>query len=160
VLGVGRVLRLVAAGVAALALAAPAAAHTDGGQGLSLQWPASGTVTRGYGYDGADWHPGIDIGTLRSLDVTAAAPGVVEAIGYAPHYEGYGEVVVVDLGDGIEALYAHLSRVAVHEGDQVVAGQKLGNAGCTGSCTGTHLHFELREHGEAFDPAPLLTGSP
>jgi murein DD-endopeptidase MepM/ murein hydrolase activator NlpD len=156
--GVGRVLRLVAAGVGALALVAPAAAHTDGGQGLYLQWPASGTITRGFGYDGSrgEWHPGIDIGTLRSLDITAAAPGVVEAIGYVPHYEGYGEVVLVDLGDGLEALYAHLSWVTVHQGEHVVTGQKLGNAGCTGYCTGTHLHFELRERGEAFDPAPLL----
>jgi murein DD-endopeptidase MepM/ murein hydrolase activator NlpD len=156
--GVGRVLRLVAAGVGALALVAPAAAHTDGGQGLYLQWPASGTITRGFGYDGSrgEWHPGIDIGTLRSLDITAAAPGVVEAIGYVPHYEGYGEVVLVDLGDGLEALYAHLSWVTVKAGEQVLPGQKLGNAGCTGYCTGTHLHFELREHGEAFDPAPLL----
>ena len=154
--GVGRVLRLGAAGVAALALAAPAAAHTDGGQGLSLVWPASGVVTRGYGYDGPEWHSGIDIGTLRTLDITAAAPGLVEAIGYVPHYEGYGEVVLVDLGDGLEALYAHLSWVTVHQGEVVVTGQKLGNAGCTGICTGTHLHFELRERGEAFDPAPLL----
>jgi murein DD-endopeptidase MepM/ murein hydrolase activator NlpD len=90
------------------------------------------------------------------LDITAAAPGVVEAIGYVPHYEGYGEVVLVDLGDGLEALYAHLSWVTVKEGDHVVTSQKLGDAGCTGYCTGTHLHFEMREHGEAFDPAPLL----
>ena len=104
-----------------------------------------------------EWHPGIDIGTLRSLDITAAAPGVVEAIGYVPHYEGYGEVVLVDLGDGLEALYAHLSWVTrASRATTCVTGQKLGNAGCTGYCTGTHLHFELREHGEAFDPAPLL----
>jgi murein DD-endopeptidase MepM/ murein hydrolase activator NlpD len=151
-----RGLRLVAAGAAALVSAAPAAAHTDSGWGLSLQWPASGTVTRGYGYDGGDWHPGIDIGTLSSLDITAAAAGIVEAVGYAPQYEGYGEVVLVDMGHGLEALYAHLSSVAVAVGDQVFSGQKLGLAGCTGYCTGTHLHFELRERGVAFDPAPLL----
>ena len=103
-----------------------------------------------------EWHPGIDIGTLRSLDITAAAPGVVEAIGYVPHYEGYGEVVLVDLGDGLEALYAHLVGSPCTSGEQVLTGQKLGIAGCTGYCTGTHLHFELRERGEAFDPAPLL----
>ena len=153
---VGRGLRLVAAGAAALVCAAPAAAHTDGGWGLYLRWPATGTVTRGFGPDGSEWHPGIDVGSLSSLDVTAAASGVVEAIGYAPHYEGYGAVVLVDMGHGLEALYAHLSVVGVKVGDVVVTGQKLGLAGCTGWCTGTHLHFELRDRGMAFDPAPLL----
>ena len=154
--GVGRVLRLVAAGAAAVICAASASAHTDSGPGLSLVWPASGTITRGFGYDGAEWHPGIDIGTLRSLDVNAAAPGVVEAIGYAPTFDGYGNVVLVDMGHGLEALYAHLLEVGVHVGEQVSTGQKLGLAGCTGYCTGTHLHFEVRSHGVAFDPSPLL----
>lgn len=142
---------------AAVALAAPAFAMTEDGPGLSLVWPAQGTITRGYGWDGGDWHPGIDIGTLRSLDVTAAAPGVVTATGYvSPTYDGYGQVVVVDLGFGLEALYAHLSSVGVQIGRTVATGQTLGLAGCTGWCTGTHLHFELRDIGTAFDPAPLL----
>jgi len=153
---VGRLLRLVAGGAAALTFAAPAAAHTDSGQGLSLEWPASGTITRGFGYDGAEWHPGIDIGSLRSLDVIAAAAGVVEAIGYAPTFDGYGNVVLVGMGQGLEALYAHLAEVDVAVGVQVAPGEKLGLAGCTGYCTGTHLHFELRWHGVAFDPSPLL----
>ena len=148
-----------AAAVSAAALticAAPAGAHTDSGQGLALTWPASGTVTRGFGWDGPSWHPGIDIGTLRSLDIAAAGSGIVEAVAYAPHFEGYGNIVLVDLGDGIEALYAHLSEIEVKVGDVVDAGQKLGRAGCTGWCTGTHLHFELRQDGVAFDPSPLL----
>jgi murein DD-endopeptidase MepM/ murein hydrolase activator NlpD len=150
-------LRFAAVPAAALALAAPAFAMTEDGPGLSLVWPAQGTITRGYGWDGGDWHPGIDIGTLRSLDVTAAAPGVVTATGYvSPTYDGYGQVVVVDLGFGLEALYAHLSSVGVQIGQTVATGQKLGLAGCTGWCTGTHLHFELRDIGTAFDPAPLL----
>jgi murein DD-endopeptidase MepM/ murein hydrolase activator NlpD len=149
-------LRLAAACAAALICALPAGAHTDGGPGLSLVWPASGTVTRGFGWDGPEWHPGIDVGTLRSLDITAAAPGVVEAVAYPPHFEGYGNIVLVDLGDGLEALYAHLAEVDVSVGDTVETGQKLGIAGCTGYCTGTHLHFELRQDGVAFDPAPLL----
>jgi murein DD-endopeptidase MepM/ murein hydrolase activator NlpD len=119
-------------------------------------WPASGTVTRGFGWDGPSWHPGIDIGTLTSLDITAAAPGVVEAVWETPHFEGYGNIVLVDMGDGLEALYAHLSDVGVKVGDTVETGQKLGIAGCTGYCTGTHLHFEMRQDGTAFDPAPLL----
>jgi murein DD-endopeptidase MepM/ murein hydrolase activator NlpD len=139
-----------------MTFAAPAAAHTDGGWGLYLQWPSSGTVTRGFGWDGSEWHPGIDIGTLTSLDVTAAAAGVVAAVGYVPGYDGYGAIVVVDIGHGYQALYAHLSAVAVKPGDQVVAGDRLGTAGCTGWCTGTHLNFELRSGGTAIDPAPLL----
>jgi murein DD-endopeptidase MepM/ murein hydrolase activator NlpD len=139
--------------------AAPAFGMTDGGPGLSLVWPATGTITRGFGYDpssGED-HKGIDIGSLRSLDVTAAAPGIVEQVGYVePAFDGYGNIVLVDMGDGIEALYGHLASVGVRVGELVWPGQKLGIAGCTGYCTGTHLHFELRDDGVAFDPAPLL----
>jgi murein DD-endopeptidase MepM/ murein hydrolase activator NlpD len=139
-----------------LVWAAPVGAHPDGGRQISLVWPATGTITRGFGWDGGDWHPGIDIGTLASLDVTAAAPGVVEQTGYPAGFEGYGDIVLVDLGQGFEALYAHLSATAVSVGDVVAAGQRLGTAGCTGWCTGTHLHFELREDGKAVDPSPLL----
>ncbi len=149
-------MRSAAACVAALVCAAPAAAHTDGGRQLSLEWPASGTVTRGFGYDAGRRHPGIDIGTLTSLDVEAAAPGVVQKVGYQTGFEGYGEVVLVNVGEGFQTLYAHLSEPLVQEGDVVAAGQKLGIAGSTGFSTGTHLHFELREDGEAVDPALLL----
>ena len=154
----GRVLRLAAAGLSALVCAGPAAAHTDGGWGLTFEWPAQGTVTRGFGWDAtmSEWHTGVDIGSLRSLDVVAAAPGVVEATGYAYGYEGYGKIVLVDLGGGLEALYAHLDSVAVPVGARVAAGEHLGEAGCTGYCTGTHLHFEVRQGGVAIDPTPLL----
>ena len=113
-------------------------------------------MTRGWGWDGPEFHKGIDVGTLRSLDIRAAAPGRVEAVGYATGFEGYGNIVLVDLGSGFEALYAHLSRVDVVPGDVVATGRLLGLAGCTGWCTGTHLHFEVREGGVAIDPAPLL----
>lgn len=153
----GRALAALAATLT-LCCAAPAFGMTDGGAGLSLTWPASGTVTRGFGYDPTmgGFHAGIDIGSLRSLDVRAAAPGVVEATGYASGFEGYGNVVLVSLGGGLEALYAHLASVRVAVGDTVFTGELLGQAGCTGYCTGTHLHFELRDDGVAFDPAPLL----
>jgi murein DD-endopeptidase MepM/ murein hydrolase activator NlpD len=131
---------------------------TDGGRGVSLIWPADGTITRGFGYDptmGED-HPGIDIGTLQSLAVRAAGPGRVVATGYASGFDGYGNIVLVDMGFGLEALYAHLSAVHAHVGEVVAAGAYLGLAGCTGYCTGTHLHFELRSGGVAFDPASLL----
>jgi murein DD-endopeptidase MepM/ murein hydrolase activator NlpD len=115
-------------------------------------WPASGTVTSPFGDDGGRWHPGLDIGILRSLTVRAAQPGRVIAVGPQTGFEGYGNVVEVALGDGYVALYAHLADWRVRTGDQVAAGQRLGTAGCTGSCTGTHLHFELRHDGEPVNP--------
>jgi murein DD-endopeptidase MepM/ murein hydrolase activator NlpD len=140
----------------ALAFAAPAAAHTDSPHQLELAWPAQGTVTSPFGWDGARPHSGIDIGILRSLDVRAAAPGRVTAVGYQQGYEGYGNVVLVDVGRPFSTLYAHLSRGTVRVGQFVLAGERLGIAGCTGWCTGTHLHFEFRRGGEAIDPRTLL----
>lgn len=140
----------------ALALAAPAAAHTDSPHQLSLDWPAQGTVTSPFGWDGSRPHSGIDIGILRSLDIRAAAPGRVTAVGYQPGYEGYGNVVLVDVGRPFSTLYAHLTRATVRVGQVVAAGERLGIAGCTGWCTGTHLHFELRRAGLAIDPMALF----
>lgn len=115
-------------------------------------WPAQGTITTPFVPGG---HPGLDIGILRSLTVRAAAAGRVELVGEQSGYEGYGRIVLVDVGGGYSTLYAHLSRVSVPAGAEVSAGQPLGIAGCTGWCTGTHLHFELRQHGEAVNPARI-----
>jgi murein DD-endopeptidase MepM/ murein hydrolase activator NlpD len=123
---------------------------------LVLGTPAIGTLTDGYGLRWGRLHAGLDIGILRDLKVTAAAGGLVTATGYLSGYEGYGNVVTVDLGGGQENLYAHLSRIAVRPGERVEAGQLLGLACCTGSCTGTHLHFELRVNGNPVDPLPLM----
>ena len=57
-----------------------------------------------------EWHPGIDVGTLRSLDIIAAAPGVVEVIGYASGFDGYGDVVLVNMGSRLRHC-THLSEV-------------------------------------------------
>jgi murein DD-endopeptidase MepM/ murein hydrolase activator NlpD len=149
-------MRLLVCALAVLVCAPAAAAHTDSGVGISFEWPAQGTVTSPFGRDGARWHSGIDIGSLRSLDVVASAPGTVVAVGYVAGYEGYGEIVAVDVGSGLETLYAHLAEPRVAIGEHVWTGELLGIAGCTGWCTGTHLHFELREDGVAIDPTALL----
>jgi murein DD-endopeptidase MepM/ murein hydrolase activator NlpD len=151
--------RLLLCALAALVFASAAPAMTDGGPGLSFQWPAQGTVTSPFGNDAGRWHTGVDIGILRSLDVVAAAPGTVVGIGEPTGYEGYGQLVEVDVGGGFTTLYAHLSRPLVQVGDVVWTGEMLGVAGCTGWCTGTHLHFELRLDGVAIDPTPLLPTS-
>lgn len=123
---------------------------------IQFVWPANGTVTSGYGPRSGGFHPGLDIGMLRSLAVRAATGGTVIGAGYLTGYEGYGNLVVVDVGNGYTLLYGHLSRASVKVGDVVAQGDPIGTAGCTGSCTGTHLHFELRKNGRWVDPTPFL----
>src|SRR6186713_17609 len=147
-----------------LILVAPASAVVNGPidvylehlEPLALEWPANGTVTDGYGERWGRMHLGIDVGILRSLDVRAATSGTVTAAGWLTGYEGYGNVVTVDIGSGYTLLYAHLSVAQVVPGQWLDAGDPVGQAGCTGSCTGTHLHFELRKNGAPIDPAPYL----
>jgi murein DD-endopeptidase MepM/ murein hydrolase activator NlpD len=142
----------------ALALVPNAVARTDGGRQLAFEWPADGVQTSPYGWDGGRWHSGIDIGILRSLGVRAAESGIVTRVGTPVGYEGYGEVVEVQVSERYSNLYAHLSRAAVVPGEYVVVGQSVGVAGCTGWCTGTHLHFELRDRGRPIDPTALMSG--
>ena len=146
----------VCAALAALLFPVVAQAHTDAGWQLSLGEPADGTITSPFGSDGYRWHPGLDIGILRSPDVRAAAAGVVTQIGSVAGFDGYGNIVLVRHRDGFSTLYAHLSQVLAHVGQQVWSGEQIGIAGCTGSCTGTHLHFELRYGNVAMDPSLLF----
>lgn len=156
--------RVCGAALASLALAAPAQAvpdvpievYLDHVAPLQLEWPASGTLTDGFGQRWGRPHLGIDIGILSSLGVVAADSGTVTAAGWLTGYEGYGHVVIVDSGGGYSQLYAHLSAASVVPGQWVEAGEPIGTAGCTGSCTGTHLHFEHRLHGVSLDPLPFL----
>jgi murein DD-endopeptidase MepM/ murein hydrolase activator NlpD len=111
-------------------------------------WPAQGSVTTPF----SAGHPGIDIGILRSLSVRAAQPGMVIKVGRPQGFEGYGNVVEVADGRGYTTLYAHLSGWRVRVGEQVRQGQRIGTAGCTGWCTGTHLHFEMRLRGAPINP--------
>ncbi len=111
-------------------------------------WPAQGTVTTPFG----SAHPGIDIGILRSRAIRAAQPGTVIAVGRPRGYEGYGNIVEIADGRGFTSLYAHLAGWRVRLGEQIAQGQRLGTAGCTGWCTGTHLHFEMRLRGRPVNP--------
>lgn len=119
-------------------------------------WPVSGSISSGYGPRGGGFHPGVDIGSLRSLAVRSATDGVVLGAGYLAGYEGYGILVLVDIGNGYTLLYGHLSRAAVKAGDVLEQGDPIGTAGCTGRCYGTHLHFELRKNDRWVDITPFL----
>lgn len=148
--------RRVLAAVAALCVCAPAQAKTDGPTQLPFVWPAQGTITSPFGNDHGRWHPGLDIGILRSLTIRASAPGVVTGVGTPPGYMGYGNLVIVRMAPGFDALYAHLSSWRVRVGAHVTADEPIAVAGCTGWCTGTHLHFELRESGRPVNPLRFL----
>ena len=65
---------------------------------------------------------------------------------------GYGNVVMIDHGNGVETRYAHCHELFVKEGDKIPAGSLVGSVGSTGRSTGPHLHFEVRKDGVALDP--------
>ena len=95
-------------------------------------------------------HAGLDIGAATGTPVRAAASGTVS---FAGALSGYGNTVVVDHGGGVTTLYAHQSSLGAATGEAVVAGERLGRVGATGTATGPHLHFEVRVGGAPVDPA-------
>ena len=140
-----------------LVVAPVASARMDSAARLQMVWPASGTVTARFGdWRGSNRHDGIDIGMLRTLRLRAVTGGVVRKTGYVAGYAGYGQIVILDVPGPYTALYAHLSSVSVKRGQHVRKGQRLGLAGCTGSCSGTHLHFEVKRKGVSVNPLRFL----
>ena len=126
----------------------------------SLVRPAAGSMTGWFGEGRRTHrHAGIDFDGDTGDPVTAAGAGVVTHAGSAPSaYAGYGQMVLIDHGNGVSTLYAHLSRIAVHSGATVESGDLVGAIGTTGSVTGSHLHFEVRIGGRPVNPSAWLAG--
>jgi murein DD-endopeptidase MepM/ murein hydrolase activator NlpD len=118
-----------------------------------LIWPVPGPITSPYGMRWGSLHPGIDIGAGTGTPIRAAASGRVTVAGYSG---GYGNLTVIDHGNGIVTAYAHQSSLAASAGQQVAQGQVIGYVGSTGSSTGPHLHFEVRVNGSPVDPLGYL----
>jgi hypothetical protein len=114
-------------------------------------------VTAGFGWRThpvfrmPQFHTGIDLAGRQT--VLAPADGVVVQVEVRP---GYGLTTIIDHGDGIATVLAHLAAVAVHPGDHVTRGQSIGTEGHSGYATGDHLHFEVRLHGVPTDPRRWL----
>jgi murein DD-endopeptidase MepM/ murein hydrolase activator NlpD len=131
---------------------------TGSGNG-SLSWPVSGPVVSPYGYrihpilGYRKMHTGIDVAVGYGVPIHSAGAGTVI---YASWMGGYGNVIIVDHGDGLSTLYAHQSRLAVGNGARVTRGQTVGYVGSTGFSTGPHLHFEVRVNGNPVDPMGYL----
>jgi len=121
----------------------------------TISTPVRGTVTSNFGPRGGRNHDGIDIAAPAGTAVRAAACGTVSLAG---QQSGYGNIVCITHTSQFSTCYAHLSRFGVTSGAQVQQGQVIGYVGCTGSCTGPHLHFETRVNGQPQDPRTYLSG--
>ncbi|MEW5868054.1 MAG: peptidoglycan DD-metalloendopeptidase family protein [Chloroflexota bacterium] len=113
-------------------------------------WPANNHFISGFDYNPSANHPGIDIDGNEGDPVYAADSGVVVYAGWNDW--GYGNVVVIDHGNGWQTLYAHLSAIYASCGQSLWQGNILGAFGATGNATGAHLHFEMMFNGAKVNP--------
>ena len=143
---------MLSANVAQSAAAAPAGP-------AAMQWPVAGEITSPFGERknpmgaGDDFHPGLDIAAEEGTPIAAACAGRVVAAGPDG---GYGNLIVVDDGNGVSTRYGHCSQIFARVGDTVMPGQTIGAVGSTGHSTGPHLHFEVRVNDRPVDPAAFI----
>ena len=129
------------------------------GHGIFLEPVPGAPITSPFGprvhpiFGDVRMHTGIDFGAPEGTPIHAAADGTVVMAG---PYGGYGNATVIDHGNGLATLYGHQSQLLVKAGDHVPRGQVIGLVGCTGNCTGPHVHFEVRLNGTPVDPANYL----
>ncbi|MDW7672302.1 MAG: M23 family metallopeptidase [Bacillota bacterium] len=123
-------------------------------------WPTSGRISSPFGNRisptnrrRTEFHQGIDIANSTGTSIVAAGSGIVT---YAGYNGGYGRMVIVSHGYGYTSVYAHNNKILVEVGDRVEKGDLIALMGRTGRATGTHLHFEIRVHGEPVDPLTIL----
>jgi murein DD-endopeptidase MepM/ murein hydrolase activator NlpD len=116
-------------------------------------WPVQGVLTSGFGWRWGRMHEGIDLAVPVGTPVVAAAAGTVIVAGW---FGGYGNLVVVDHGNGFATAYGHNTSVTVGVGQLVAQGQLISYSGSTGHSTGPHVHFEVRVNGTAVDPLGYL----
>ena len=113
-------------------------------------WPLNKiNVSSDYGYRRGKLHAGIDLRAPRGTRIFASAAGRVV---FSGRKRGYGNLIVIDHGSGIETAYAHNNRNIAIKGQRVEQGQVVATVGRSGNATGNHVHFEFRKHGKAINP--------
>lgn len=113
--------------------------------------PVNGYVSQGY----RNYHRAVDIATgAVGVPIKSLGRGHVEYTGYMA--DGHGYTVVVDHGDNLKSLYAHMGKIEVGVGNEVNSSTTLGTVGLTGRTTGAHLHLELYDNEVAVDPSKIL----
>lgn len=157
----GEQAKKLAAFVSTLPPARTPVAGATGFSGLKgrLAFPAAGPVTVGFGrvlnprFKTVTVQNGIDVGAPAGAPVRAVAAGRVVHAGW---FKGYGNLVILDHGEGYHSLVAHLGTMQTAMGEEVASGGILGTVGDSGSLKGPYLYFELREHGRPVDPRQWL----
>ncbi len=120
-------------------------------------WPLLPNISSMYGLRHNRLHAGLDLLAPTGTAIIASRGGTVVR---ASRYYGYGNLVVIDHGDGTQSWYAHLSRIIARAGEAVSQGDTLGLAGATGKASAPHLHFEIRQDGAPVDPLVWLPPPP
>ena len=118
--------------------------------GINFIKPTSGVISSRYGSRWGRTHKGVDIAASTGTSIKAAASGTVTTAGW--NNGGYGYLIVITHGNGIQTYYGHCSSISVKEGQTVSQGDVIGKVGSTGRSTGPHLHFEIRVNGTAYNP--------
>ena len=119
---------------------------------------ASRRISAPYGIRTYRMHRGVDMGLCHGEDrtIVAAFTGVVTKVRNQGRRKGYGKYVILDHGNGLTTLYAHLASWQVNVGDTLQAGDTIGVGGNTGRSFGAHLHFEMKYHGNYIDPSTIF----
>lgn len=142
-----------AAAARAKSLASTATGAPTGNiNGLALAVPVNGSISSRFGSRGgsrSSVHTGLDISTSSGTGIRPIAAGVVT---YAAYKGSYGNLIIIDHGNGVQSYYAHCSALYVSAGQTVGAGTTIGAVGSTGNSTGPHLHLEIRVNGNPVNP--------
>lgn len=117
--------------------------------GIYLSKPTTGTITSRFGVRATGMHTGMDIANYQGTNIYAAAAGTVKFTGW---YGGYGNLVILTHGNGVDTYYGHCNTILVTAGQQVSQGQLIAKMGNTGNSSGPHLHLEVRVNGVAQNP--------
>ncbi len=124
-----------------------------------IAWPVTGVITLRFGESSLYqiFHTGIDIANPVGKIGDPITPFMDGTVIYAGEtFLGYGKHIIIDHGDNITSVYAHLDRIYVYKGQEVHIGDTIGTMGETGWATGPHLHFEVRVYGIPVNPEHFL----
>lgn len=117
-----------------------------------IQYPVENIkVTQGYGF----FHPGLDLDGLTGNPIRPIKPGRVASVSYSKF--AYGNSIIIDHGNELMSLYAHLSKIEVKEGQEVTMDKVIGQMGASGRAFGDHLHLEIHLNGKAINPLTVLS---